>query len=952
MKITGENNKILESIDKDILDQGIVQAVLDDGGNFKKDKNLLPIFNLLSERNITKQPYWELRCIIRWIARRLRANKYLEIGVRTGWSLVQAVSECPNIMVTGFDLWLENYADISNSNPTEVRKLLQEIGHKGNTFLISGDSHITLPAFLFGSQSTQSRTVGAFDIVTVDGDHSRDGAMQDLEICAPLVKPGGAIVFDDLIHEDHEYLLDVWKTFAKAHPEFLCIENIRDYPGTGIGFRLPFNSNIAKIIGGKSEKYYTFTPHDSVLTTQIQAIEQIGYRQNIIKQQHVVDEIAFNRISSELNAIQSDRLAKQAVVDHLVKELDGVRSDRADKQEIVDRLVKELDGVRSDRAAKQEIVDRLAKELEEIRSDRAAKQEVVDRLVKELDGIRSGLVVKQETVDRLVKELDGVRSDRSAKQEIVDRLVKELDGVQSDRSAKQDVIDRLIKELDTIRSDRAAKQEVVDRLLRELNEVRADNLIKKVLVEKLRGLIQAKNSAINQLGKELAEYRKLGWGLINSIMRIRQSLRKLFDPAKNIEVSQNREPQSTQKKVSDSGGIHVALDVVQIEFGISGGVEIYMKTLVHALMSHTDDVRISLILNTKQLPQLENLFGKRVNYHVLDRIPTVSFGLKVKKAFFSKTEAIDYRSTNLTFANLREKLGVDIVHSPVQIFSQIDFTVPGILNLHDLQHLHHPENFTAGDLEARYNLYGQSATLASAIIASSDFVRNDIIQKMGIPEWKVYKIQPACNPEVAKGLESFTPQMARDIYHLPEKFGFYPAQFWIHKNHARLAEALAIVRSRVPKHDFKIVFSGYRGLTGWPNLEKVLDQYNLRDHIMFLDYIPTEHLGAIYKSATYCVVPSLFEASSYPVIEAQTLGCPAMCSNIESLTELMVDGAGLVFDPISVEDIADKMVSWLEYPEQRNMCAERGRERALRDNSLKQYAIKVFDLYRSVKETN
>src|SRR5690606_20739439 len=72
---------------------------------------------------------------------------------------------------------------------------------------------------------------------------------------------------------------------------------------------------------------------------------------------------------------------------------------------------------------------------------------------------------------------------------------------------------------------------------------------------------------------------------------------------------------------------------------------------------------------------------------------------------------ISARSSMASFARLAEDMGADILHSPVQIFSRLDFRVPAVLNLHDLQHLHFPENFRPSDIEARNHAYGLSAAL-------------------------------------------------------------------------------------------------------------------------------------------------------------------------------------------------------------------------------------------------
>ncbi len=408
----------------------------------------------------------------------------------------------------------------------------------------------------------------------------------------------------------------------------------------------------------------------------------------------------------------------------------------------------------------------------------------------------------------------------------------------------------------------------------------------------------------------------------------------------------------TKKITTIHESLHIAIDTMQIYFGVSGGVEIYMKTLVHALMNGGHQkLRVTLLCRKDQLSNLQLNFSNLVDYYPfrLHDNPLLS---AAKAAFITKLKLSNPIDPKYLFPVLHEFLGVDVLHCPVQYFTRTNFNVPAILNLHDLQHLHYPENFSKYELKTRSDLYNRSAAKASAIIASSEFIRQDIIKKMNISESKVFTIPAAFNPNIELGLKSFSPERVQSIYGLPKLFGFYPAQFWKHKNHVKLLEALAIVRDRAPQHDFKLVFTGYRGHSGWADVEIALKKFNLRDHILFLDFIPSEHMGGIYRSATFCIMPSLFEASSYPVIEAQTLGCPAMCSNITSLPELMAEGSGLLFDPTSAEDMAEKMLRWLNDPKDRMAHAQRGQIRALAHNSMAAYARHVTSLYKTVSSSN
>jgi predicted O-methyltransferase YrrM len=69
---------------------------------------------------------------------------------------------------------------------------------------VSGNSRETLPDFFAKHPNLK------LDLVTVDGDHSDEGAQNDLSSVLPRISIGGAIVFDDISHPLHPNLYQVW----------------------------------------------------------------------------------------------------------------------------------------------------------------------------------------------------------------------------------------------------------------------------------------------------------------------------------------------------------------------------------------------------------------------------------------------------------------------------------------------------------------------------------------------------------------------------------------------------------------------------------------------------------------------------------------------------------------------------------------------------------------------
>lgn len=148
--------------------------------------------------------YADIVTVLAAAADLVHPTSYLEIGVRRARSMAMVASRAPGCSIIGVDMWQADYADMDNPGPEFVRAQLASIGFDGPLELLSGDSHKLLPRLF------ETRPDLSFDLITVDGDHSRYGARQDLREVLPRLRIGGVVVFDDIRHPAHPYLHDVW----------------------------------------------------------------------------------------------------------------------------------------------------------------------------------------------------------------------------------------------------------------------------------------------------------------------------------------------------------------------------------------------------------------------------------------------------------------------------------------------------------------------------------------------------------------------------------------------------------------------------------------------------------------------------------------------------------------------------------------------------------------------
>lgn len=147
-----------------------------------------------------------------------------------------------------------------------------------------------------------------------------------------------------------------------------------------------------------------------------------------------------------------------------------------------------------------------------------------------------------------------------------------------------------------------------------------------------------------------------------------------------------------------------------------------------------------------------------------------------------------------------------------------------------------------------------------------------------------------------------------------------------------LASAVPSIVERVPNVRFDLVGSDHVPVGGHPDTRSWLlahlpERYHR--HLRFRGHVPPEELDAIYRDATVCAFPSLFESFSYVCLEAMVHGKPVVGSSRGGMAELLDGGqAGVLVDPVDVGALADAISGLLLDPERRRTLGQRAQRRA------------------------
>ncbi len=238
--------------------------------------------------------------------------------------------------------------------------------------------------------------------------------------------------------------------------------------------------------------------------------------------------------------------------------------------------------------------------------------------------------------------------------------------------------------------------------------------------------------------------------------------------------------------------------------------------------------------------------------------------------------------------------------------------VPYLMAVHDLQHRIHPEfpEVSAnGEWEAREYLFSNGVHWAEAILVDSEVGREDVLEFYGhlISPDRVRVLPFACPPYLAKPTDDVVCATLRSL-HVSGRYLLFPAQFWPHKNHLRVAQAVADLHRNGT--DVTVVMTGSAGgslrsgvLAG---VRMLVARESIEHLVPILGYVENAAMAALYAGAAGVILPTFFGPTNIPVLEAWAMGVPVLTSDIRGIREQCGDAALLV-DPLSTEAIADGM---------------------------------------------
>jgi glycosyltransferase involved in cell wall biosynthesis len=397
--------------------------------------------------------------------------------------------------------------------------------------------------------------------------------------------------------------------------------------------------------------------------------------------------------------------------------------------------------------------------------------------------------------------------------------------------------------------------------------------------------------------------------------------------------------------------LDIAIDA-RLRSGVRGGVEQFIIGLVSGLSGLERSETYHLICYEGQTDwiepyvsddfKVETVEMKDVDRRFYDALMQSSLNEVDPRPNLSDVDLIE--SDQLSGNEIPGIDEFDAIHFPKQDAFKTDR--PNLYHPHDIQHLHIPEYYpprTYAHRERFYRLFCENAT---RVPVASSWIKRDLVEQYGLPESKVSVVPLAPPLSEYRSVSDQVIEQTRQAFDLPESFLFFPAQTWPHKNHRRLCKALAEIRDG-QLIEIPLVCAG-RQNEYFPRIREAIDDYELEDQVSFLGFVSSERLQALYRLATGLVMPTEFEAASFPIWEAFLSETPVACSHVTSLPEQVGDAA-LLFDPTELPAIKSALLRLWTDEDCRQTLRERGKKR-MKDFSWKNTAQTFLGLYRLITQ--
>jgi glycosyltransferase involved in cell wall biosynthesis len=370
----------------------------------------------------------------------------------------------------------------------------------------------------------------------------------------------------------------------------------------------------------------------------------------------------------------------------------------------------------------------------------------------------------------------------------------------------------------------------------------------------------------------------------------------------------------------------------------------YQQAINAALVARalTDDlidvVFFSLRKDNLSILKTHGIKAKHINISKLDKLLLFLRRMIKNRLIYVGLKKF-FKYNNFEKRLINDKIDLVYFLSPTSLAQDLEY-LNYITTVWDLCHRDYPEFPEVRwnrEFEQREKNYKYILPRAIGVIVDSSLGKENLSKRYCIDSGRIHVIEfESAKTISANNYQSDFGIKIAEKYSLDCPYIYYPAQFWPHKNHVYILEALKLLET---DHNLKIgaIFSG--GDTGNISyIKKYVKKLDLCRRVCFTGFVSNEEVPELYRQSLALVMPTYFGPTNIPPLEAFALGVPVFYSNLPGLKD-QTASAALLLDLKKPSSLADQLAHLVSSKELREALIARGYERLKQINDADRSAI-------------
>lgn len=322
----------------------------------------------------------------------------------------------------------------------------------------------------------------------------------------------------------------------------------------------------------------------------------------------------------------------------------------------------------------------------------------------------------------------------------------------------------------------------------------------------------------------------------------------------------------------------------------------YIQNLIHALQKLDDVEKPFLHIKSQDNNAVEKL-STLTHYPYLQRFTPYSKTTKLQRAINKISNLI----CNKKIFSLYKTFDLEFPASFTENknFKRNLFWIP------DFQEKYLPHFFTNEDIAWRNKVYENIKKHANYVVFSSEDSKRDFnkFYTNGKPEQFIlnFAVYHSNKELPAK-------QLVLQKFDINKKYFLCSNQFWAHKNHKIVLEAIAELKKRGV--ETLVIFTGkerdYRNPDYFSDLTEIVENLNLKENVKFLGFVDRNDQIVLLQNCQAIIQPSLFEGWSTVNEDAKAQSKYIISSDLDVNKEQLRDYPNKsFFNPKDSEELAN-----------------------------------------------